>query len=305
MTLNLSRWKHSRDPQPAPTVAQVQQCLNRKGSRLTVDGDFGRLTEDAVKRFQGRVGLEADGVVGPKTWAALTHSVQSTPPTGRRGQAIAALVYKIVTGGYHGGQHPAYVFGAENNLFHPEWITRTDCSELVQVCISYLLGRSWVDGSRTQFAATRHISVAQAIHIPGALLFISKNGQPSGIHHVAVSLGDGRTAEARSRHTSPQTGVFRVHGRFNLAGLVPGFTYTPRSAGVLAEAVDQADQVGITVDESEQADLLAAAELDTPVPLESDGIPLDHAGDSDAPADETEDNPEVQPFDVDEELSGV
>ena len=35
------------------------------------DGIFGPLTEEAVKEFQKRKGLTADGVVGAKTWAAL------------------------------------------------------------------------------------------------------------------------------------------------------------------------------------------------------------------------------------------
>lgn len=304
MTLNLSRLKHARDPQPVPTVAQVQRCLNRKGSRLVVDGQFGPATEAAVKQFQTRAGLVTDGIVGTKTWTALSNAVLPAPPIGRRGQAIAALAYKILTGGYRNGQHPAYIFGAENNLFHPELLTRTDCSELVQVCVSYLRGRPWVDGSRTQYAAIRHISVAEAIHIPGALLFITKNGQPSGIHHVAVSLGDGRTAEARSRHTTPQTGVFRVHARFTLAGLVPGFTYTPNHPSLLSDVREETDSGEIIVDEDELVDILTEVDVDATLPEEIDGIPLDHVGDLDSPVDETEDRPEVAPFDIEEELSG-
>lgn len=36
-----------------------------------VDGDFGRDTEDAVRRYQRDNGLEVDGIVGPETWAEL------------------------------------------------------------------------------------------------------------------------------------------------------------------------------------------------------------------------------------------
>ena len=38
-----------------------------------VDGDFGRMTEKAVKAFQKDHGLKIDGVVGSKTWAALSN----------------------------------------------------------------------------------------------------------------------------------------------------------------------------------------------------------------------------------------
>lgn len=52
-------------------VEAVQGCLNAWGARLKVDGRFGNLTEGAVREFQGRHGLRVDGVVGPRTWAAL------------------------------------------------------------------------------------------------------------------------------------------------------------------------------------------------------------------------------------------
>ena len=39
--------------------------------RWGADGEFGNGTENAVMAFQGAMGLEVDGVVGPKTWAAL------------------------------------------------------------------------------------------------------------------------------------------------------------------------------------------------------------------------------------------
>lgn len=35
------------------------------------DGDFGSATEKAVKKYQTKMGLDADGICGPKTWSKL------------------------------------------------------------------------------------------------------------------------------------------------------------------------------------------------------------------------------------------
>lgn len=50
-------------------VEEVQKTLGLVGD--SVDGNFGPLTEAAVRRFQRDHGLVPDGIVGPKTWAAL------------------------------------------------------------------------------------------------------------------------------------------------------------------------------------------------------------------------------------------
>jgi len=53
-------------------VTYLQQLLDQLGCDPGgVDGIFGPNTERAVKEFQTNQGLAADGVVGPKTWAAL------------------------------------------------------------------------------------------------------------------------------------------------------------------------------------------------------------------------------------------
>ena len=52
-------------------VEFLQEMLNVKDIRVTVDGDFGPATEIAVKTFQKANGLTDDGIVGPKTWEKL------------------------------------------------------------------------------------------------------------------------------------------------------------------------------------------------------------------------------------------
>jgi peptidoglycan hydrolase-like protein with peptidoglycan-binding domain len=56
----------------SPAVAQLQEALNKAlGLSLKTDGDFGPVTTEAVKQFQRKFGIVADGVAGPVTLNAL------------------------------------------------------------------------------------------------------------------------------------------------------------------------------------------------------------------------------------------
>ncbi|MGW1954051.1 DUF6777 domain-containing protein [Streptomyces sp. NPDC001920] len=53
-------------------VTRLQRALTAAlGKTVVVDGDFGTVTENAVRSYQSSRGLEPDGVVGPQTWTAL------------------------------------------------------------------------------------------------------------------------------------------------------------------------------------------------------------------------------------------
>ena len=72
---NPSVWRTTvRRGSKGTEVAWVQSVLAELGYDLGpagIDGDFGRKTEEAVRDFQKKHGLNPDGVVGPLTYEAL------------------------------------------------------------------------------------------------------------------------------------------------------------------------------------------------------------------------------------------
>ncbi|MEH2196218.1 MAG: peptidoglycan-binding domain-containing protein [Nostoc sp.] len=71
--------KFSSEPMPTlyfgssgAAVRVLQRLLVSNGYAVRVDGIYGALTETAVKAFQNQQNLGTDGVVGQRTWRALT-----------------------------------------------------------------------------------------------------------------------------------------------------------------------------------------------------------------------------------------
>ena len=122
-----------------------------------------------------------------------------------------------------------YVFGKETSLTDAD-PSVFDCSELVQWA-AHRAGVDVSDGSWLQYLQMQQqggaISVEQALHTRGALLFYfseapTRSGRPRTAH-VAISLGDGRTIEARSSNDG--IGSFAATTkRFNYAAVIPGLS---------------------------------------------------------------------------------
>jgi peptidoglycan hydrolase-like protein with peptidoglycan-binding domain len=114
VTLVISTREHSRDPQPSPTVHDVQRALKARGYDLgssSVDGVFGTMTERAIIRFQTHWGLTADGDVGPITWGKLSKPIP-VPITTTSAEYMANVALARVTGA-DGAPRMRYVYAYE------------------------------------------------------------------------------------------------------------------------------------------------------------------------------------------------
>lgn len=139
-----------------PQVQELQQLLQTLGYyRGNIGGNFGPLTDAAVRSFQRDHGLAVDGWAGPQTMAALQQAVQGggtppAPPPGTPpapsgsmqaalayGQSLIGAPYRAVTD-YRMGEpwpagHVGWDFHADTNVSYAAGSRGYDCSGLVVV----------------------------------------------------------------------------------------------------------------------------------------------------------------------------
>lgn len=124
-----------------------------------------------------------------------------------------------------------YIFGAEARATDPN-PAAFDCSELVEwACARAGVDPRVPDGAYYQREHCRKagmgIPVGQGLRTRGALLFVGDGigvGRDA-ITHVAWSLGDGTTIEARGSQWG--VGTWPSTNRFDFAALIPGVDYSP------------------------------------------------------------------------------
>ncbi|RJF71283.1 hypothetical protein D3875_06560 [Deinococcus cavernae] len=97
-----------------PAVSRLQTLLQAQGAEVGVDGFFGPETTDAVKGFQQSRGLEADGVVGPDTWAALEAQADTTQAATTPAEAptFAQWFFTTCQDAQTGASHTGLTLGA-------------------------------------------------------------------------------------------------------------------------------------------------------------------------------------------------
>lgn len=219
--------------------------------------DFASLLTDAMStQTASAIGTGTDGTTSSASSGLLSGLVSSLTGSGAStGTAatpdITSLISSLTGGGSGttstiGGvpnattqqfvetaltqQGKPYVWGSSASASDPNPAS-FDCSELTK----WAAARSGVtipDGAAHQYAWLKEqgatMTVQQALQTPGALLFhFASEPQPGlggepPVAHVAISLGNGKTIEARGHAYG--VGIFDAADRFNYAGMVPGMS---------------------------------------------------------------------------------
>jgi peptidoglycan hydrolase-like protein with peptidoglycan-binding domain len=121
-------WPIEQNGSTGENVRSIQYLLNARGSTLAVDGIFGPLTEAAVRAFQAKNGLSADGIVGNKTWPVLIIEVSQ----GSTGDAVMAVQSQI---------HSRSGWLAIDGIFGPETLlTVRDFQQFCALTVDGIVG---------------------------------------------------------------------------------------------------------------------------------------------------------------------
>lgn len=93
-------------------VAQLQKYLNNNGYNLRADGDFGVKTQAAVKDYQHKNGLTADGIVNKSLYTKLSNTNANYTPTAAPTIAPAPTAPKYDTSSWDDSEKGSAASGA-------------------------------------------------------------------------------------------------------------------------------------------------------------------------------------------------
>jgi peptidoglycan hydrolase-like protein with peptidoglycan-binding domain len=206
-----------------PEVQKLQTLLEQHGVRTGgTDGKFGPMTQKAVTEFQRAKGLNANGVAGPETWAALAQPPSSQPPvtgptgpsapTGPASEKIQSMLNwaKSMLGTPYAAVNPfrfgevlwdgkahKSVNGSGTVWQYPKGTRVFDCSGFVVAAYRQLgidLAARGLASTATFHADTKFLKPLNREQLaPGDLIMYQPK---NGVGHVVIYMGDGKAIEA-------------------------------------------------------------------------------------------------------------
>ena len=192
---------------PSETVRRIQQALSDKGfDPGGVDGVWGRNTIAAVRKFQTQQGLEVDGVIGPKTTAALFAATTTTPATSPGTAPAAAAMPGVLLPWFEEARHlvgTKEVLGPKSNPVILDWAEDLDinytgddvpwCGLFVAHCIGSTLQEESLPGNPLGARQWERFGDATTPRL-GAVMVFWRESLASGKGHVGFYVGEDDTA---------------------------------------------------------------------------------------------------------------
>jgi hypothetical protein len=138
-------------------VAILQDALNKSMQMtppLVCDGDFGAITDKAVRDYQASNGLSVDGIVGPKT---LNKSIGNPPECKTYRSVNECLLYRStalkLTASHY--EYQAVSDNSTNRLVHGDW------NDLIRVEVAHkILNEEWTENPYVALQASLYMKYA-------------------------------------------------------------------------------------------------------------------------------------------------
>lgn len=176
-------------------ISEIQEALKQAGfDPGPIDGVWGRNTIAAVKAFQEDEGLEADGIVGPQTIAALQRRAVRGAPLAQPLPWVDEAMRLLGT---------REMAGSANNTVILDWAKDLNiryagdevpwCGLFVGHCIDFTLPTEVVPGGLLLAREWERFGVATTPRY-GAVMVFWRDSLQSGLGHVGFYLGE--SAEA-------------------------------------------------------------------------------------------------------------
>lgn len=173
-------------------VVLIQKGLVSNGYDIAIDGVYGSGTESAVRQFQASHDMDVDGIVGSRTFYALTGQQLPTAPVRRfsdstyTNNGYSSSVSQSILGIANQFIGVPYVFGGSSP-------SGFDCSGFTR----YVYSAVGIDLPRMadeQFAVGNFVN--QSDLQPGDLVFFET--YTSGVSHAGIYIGDNKFISATS-----------------------------------------------------------------------------------------------------------